>query len=118
MLLIWQGAGAFAFVIPFFVVLVAFVAADIVVGVSTAERWATLVIGIALVASAELLRRLTARLDRRPVRTLVDKETGEEVVLREHHTMFFVPLRYWVSLEAIVGVALIVLGLIQGIQGR
>jgi len=57
---------------------------------------------------------LAQRLARRPTRTLVDKESGDEVVLRQAHTMFFVPMRYWAMLYALVGIALLILGLVGG----
>jgi hypothetical protein len=31
----------------------------------------------------------------RPARVLVDKATGQEVVLRRRHSLFFVPMFYW-----------------------
>ena len=31
----------------------------------------------------------------RPGRTVIDKETGQEIILRQSHTLFWVPLRYW-----------------------
>ena len=36
------------------------------------------------------------------------------MVLRQAHTMFFVPMRYWAMLYALVGIALLILGLVGG----
>lgn len=34
-------------------------------------------------------------LRRRPGRVLIDKETGEEEVLRPRHSLFWIPVLYW-----------------------
>lgn len=34
-------------------------------------------------------------LDRQPGRAMIDKATGQEVVLRKKHALFFIPVRYW-----------------------
>lgn len=36
-------------------------------------------------------------------RTVVDKETGEEIVLRPKHDLFFIPVKYWSFLLAALG---------------
>lgn len=110
MLLVWQGLGLAAFVIPFFVIVAIIAVANLVLGVPGATVWATFLVGVSLLISAELIRRVAIRLDRRPARVLVDKETGQEVELRERHTFFFVPLRYWVWIEAAGGILAAVLG--------
>lgn len=56
---------------------------------------------------------MSKKLAARPVRTLVDKDTGEEVTLRERHTMFYVPLRYWAMLYVGVGMVAVAAGLGQ-----
>jgi hypothetical protein len=31
----------------------------------------------------------------RPARTVIDKKTGKEMVLRRSHSLFFIPMVYW-----------------------
>jgi hypothetical protein len=52
---------------------------------------------------------LSQQLAKRPVRTVIDKATGQELTLGERHDLFFVPLRYWPGILLVAGVALAVL---------
>jgi hypothetical protein len=45
--------------------------------------------------AAAVVYRVAAMLDRQPGRTMIDKATGEEVVLKNRHTLFFIPIRFW-----------------------
>jgi hypothetical protein len=49
----------------------------------------------AFVLAAAIIWLIGAVLDRRPARTLVDLETGEQVRVGAKHTFMFVPLRWW-----------------------
>lgn len=111
--LVWQGLGAFALAIPVLMLVAVYLAISVIFGPETASRFGTAGSGIAVLASAAILWWMAKRLAARPVRTLVDKETGEEVVMREQHTMFWIPLRYWAILEAGLGAIVLVAGLAQ-----
>lgn len=45
-------------------------------------------------------------LHKRPARTVIDKETGEEMVLRRSHSLFFIPLTYCGPIILVLGVVL------------
>jgi hypothetical protein len=107
--IVWQGLGAYAFVVPFFLYLGIFGIGTVVLGAEAARQQAGVLGGLALLLSAALLYWFSQRITRtRPARTLVDKETGQEVVLHEKHTFFFVPIRYWAVLYAAIGAILVV----------
>jgi hypothetical protein len=112
-LLIWQGLGAFAFVIPFFVWLAVIFLVEAVIGHDQATRFGQELGGIALLISAGLVGLLARRLDAKPGRRMIDAETGEEIILRDRHTMFFVPMRIWAYVYVVIGVILVVVGLLQ-----
>jgi hypothetical protein len=40
----------------------------------------------------------------RPAKVLIDKATGQEVVLRRRHSLFFVPMFYWGPIFIAMGV--------------
>ena len=40
----------------------------------------------------------------------IDKETGQEVKLAVRHTLFFIPVRYWPLVLAVLGVLLLFVG--------
>ncbi|AWN47605.1 hypothetical protein DK419_15885 [Methylobacterium terrae] len=76
--------------------------------------------GVVLVwaTAAALNWWLGTRLNNRPGRELVDPRTGQIVVLRRRHTLFWVPMQYYSILMVLLG-ALAVLGAMQaGAPGR
>ncbi len=103
-MLIWQGLGAFAFVIPFMTILVFQLVTQIAGGELAMREHVQVINGLALIISAVIVFVLAQLLAARPVRELVDKATGQDVVLRQRHTMFFVPMRYWAILWAVIGI--------------
>jgi hypothetical protein len=46
-------------------------------------------------------------------RTLIDKETGHEEVVRPSHTLFFIPIRFWPAICMALSVWWMILGFIQ-----
>ena len=114
-LIIWQGLGIVAIVIPVAVYVVAYVIADAILGLDGTVRWAVLIAGLSLVASGWLIQRFGRWLDRKPGREVVDKATGEEITLRQAHSLFFLPLRIWAGLGLGLGAILCVFGVIDGI---
>ena len=98
MIFVWRGKG---FLVPVLVIGM-LVATQLVVdalgGADTytedPTRWGG--VGLALAGAAVYL--LGQKLDgaaARSERVLRDEQTGERVALREVHTFFFVPVRYW-----------------------
>lgn len=43
-------------------------------------------------------------LNSRPGRALIDKQTGEEVVIRPSHDLFFIPMQWWSFAAVAIGV--------------
>ena len=41
-------------------------------------------------------------------KTYIDKETGQEVVVRASHTFFFIPIKYWSFLTAGLTIVMVV----------
>jgi hypothetical protein len=46
-------------------------------------------------------------------RTIIDKETGREEVLRQSHTLFFIPVRFWPAICLALSLWWGILGFIQ-----
>jgi hypothetical protein len=112
-MVVWQGFGIAAIVIPVVLIFVTTVVWGAITGNSApSDRDTTLILAIAVLVSAPLVYLLGKRLDARPGRTMVDKATGQEVVLRGSHTLFFVRMKYWAWLFAIGGLVLLVVGLL------
>ncbi|AWN51780.1 hypothetical protein [Methylobacterium sp. 17Sr1-1] len=71
--------------------------------------------GVVLVwiAAATFNWWLGTRLNNRPGRELVDPRTGQIVILRRRHTLFWIPMQYYSVLMVLLG-ALSVLGAMHG----
>jgi hypothetical protein len=110
-MLVWQGLGAYGFVIPFFLLVGAQLVASALLGDDGAVQYGDWVTGLTLLLSAVLVHFIAMRLAARPGREVIDKATGEEITLRERHTLFFVPLRYWAILYAVLGAVILGTGI-------
>lgn len=93
--IIWSGYGFLVAVIVFGFSLAANVTTNWVTGNNKywdTHRWpfalSLLLSGLMCLLVGFLFRRRNARL-------LIDPETGEDVVLRESHTLFFIPVIWW-----------------------
>ena len=49
---------------------------------------------------------LGRRLNGRPGRTMIDRQTGEEVELKNKHDLFFIPMEYWGPILVLLAVLL------------
>ncbi len=58
----------------------------------------------ALLLAASLTWLLSTILDMKKAKVLIDKETGQEVVLRPNHAFFFIPIRFWPYIYIVLGV--------------
>ena len=65
---------------------------------------------LALLLAAGMVWLLSNRLEKRPARVVIDKETGHEFAVRNKHDLFFVPLRYWPPILVCGGVVAMVFG--------
>ena len=59
---------------------------------------------LGLFAAAAVTWWAGQRLNGGPGRTLVDSQTGQAVVLRRRHTLFFIPMQWWAVALALFGV--------------
>jgi hypothetical protein len=70
-------------------------------------------LSVALLAAAVLVELLGRYLDRRPKRVVIDKATGEELVLGERNDLFFIPVRYWPAILTVVSLIQLVARYLQ-----
>ena len=57
-----------------------------------------------------LVWMLSKKLGSKPGKTLIDKETGQEVVVRQKHSFFFIDVKYWPAILIVLSI----FGLIYG----
>jgi len=43
-------------------------------------------------------------------RVMIDKQTGQEIVLRSNHSLFFIPVKWWPVVFAVLGVVFAIVG--------
>lgn len=73
------------------------------------HRWP---FGVSLLVSASLSWVAGSRLARDRTRTLVDKETGEEVRVAPNHTLFFIKMQLWGPILLVIGAIVIAMDLL------
>ena len=106
-MLVWQGFGILAVIIPIVGYVLTVMAVQGVLGnlYTNSHSWpgalGTLLGAIAVWFLAQKLKG--------PGRTLVDPKTGESIVLTKKHTFFFVPMHYIAIIMAIVAVGMLFL---------
>jgi hypothetical protein len=75
-----------------------------------AHKWP---FALSLMASAMMCMILGFLLHNHKARHLVDTETGEEVVLRPSHTLFFIPMLWWGPILFVGGIVVLVLEFVK-----
>ncbi|WP_438482531.1 hypothetical protein [Oleiharenicola lentus] len=103
-MIIWQGFG---FIVPV-VGIASTVVTQVLVNAVAQDRfyyqthlWPQLA-GIWF--TALLIYGLARRLDSRPGNVVVEKDTGQEIVVKPRHSFFFIPMKYWAAVIAVYGV--------------
>src|SRR3954471_18658762 len=93
--IVWRGAGIVVFGVVFGCNLAAQTACNAWTG--TPKYWESHAWPIAagFLTAASVIWSLGSILERRPGRELVDPATGERVVIRAPHELFFIPVKYW-----------------------
>jgi hypothetical protein len=110
-MLIWTGWGFAVPVVAFASLILAELAANAYFDDEFyyAENGWPKAVGMFLAAA--LLWFLGQFLHRDPGRTVIDKETGQELVIRRTHTFFWIRVEYWALILVVVGVVVLVLDL-------
>jgi hypothetical protein len=106
-MIVWRGWG-FAVAL---IVLVACIVANLLAntlggkGYFEAHAWP---LASALIIAGPLIWLTDILLSRGPSRVLVDEKTGERVALAKKHDFFFIPMRWWGAVVAVIGIVLLV----------
>jgi hypothetical protein len=108
MVLIWRGWGIV-------VVGIAFVALFIggALGAVIGARWLVPGSGIFLILGGVATWYLGRRMNANTTRQLVDPKTGQAVVIRRDHSLFFIKVEWWGPIMAAVGLVFFVAGLLS-----
>ena len=108
MFVIWRGWGI---LLPVGALIGAFIGALISTALLGPQSTAIMpaIIGIFATLGAYLIVRLLEKTDKG--RAVIDKASGEEILLKRGDSLFFIPVRWWFYLLAVVTVISLVLGI-------
>ncbi len=102
-MVIWSGWGILTVLIAALVGGTFSVGGTALLETAGLHRWSGLAVGLGLLAAA-VNWWVGRRLNGRPGRRLTNQATGQTVVLRWHHSLFFIPMQWWSVPLAIAGV--------------
>lgn len=105
-MIIWRGWG----IVVVGIALLAALAAGAVAEALNTESTTTL-LGIFLIPAGILTWFVGKRMNRDSERTLVDPKTGEPVVIRNDHSLFFVRVEWWGPIMVVAGIISAIVGL-------
>jgi hypothetical protein len=101
-MLIWRGWGILAILIPLVALgFGAMIGAALAPTNGLAAGVVTAIFGLAGAATVWVVGE---RLNGAPGRLLVDPATGEKVMLRSTHSLFWIPLQWWAPVAALFSI--------------
>ena len=106
-MIIWRGWGILAVLIPFATLILVQVSVGAIFGDPQFYQKNDWPKGAALLLSAVAVYFIGYYLNHQPGRTVIDKATGRELVLRRVHSLFFIPMEYWAFALAAFGFVLL-----------
>lgn len=69
--------------------------------------------GISLFFAAILSWFIGRLLAKRKAKTLIEKDTGKEIVVEPYHALFFIRMHWWGPILATTGIVLVIMGLFK-----
>jgi hypothetical protein len=112
-MIIWNGWGFLVAMFVFGCSLCANLISNSVTGTETywdQHKWP---LGVSLLVAAILSWSVGRYLASRKARTLVDKATGNELVIEPYHALFFIRMHWWGPILGAVGVVLVVVDMMK-----
>lgn len=100
-MVIWSGWGILVVLIPFLALAALQLGADSLVGAGTYRQHNGWLAPVVLVASALAIWLLGRRLNGQSGRVLIDEATGERVIMRPRHSLFWIRMEYWAAVLAL-----------------
>jgi len=112
-LIIWRGSGFLVVVIAAIFMLGIQFVGTAVFGNAWYAQNSIWVGGIGLLLAGVAVWPVAQRLNGEPDRVLVDQATGQPVVLKCSHSLFFVPVQYWTWILGGIGLLMIIGGVLD-----
>ena len=109
-MVIWKGLGFLVAIIAFAALLLTEIVSEGLTGDEQFYQENSWVILVGMLIAAVLTYGLYRLLLRQKGRVVIDKETGQEIVLRPSHSLFFVDVKWWPAILVVLGVVFAVVG--------
>ena len=109
-MIVFQGFG---FLAPILMVLGQITAYETLQSLTGAQTPENTTNGLGMLLAAPVVWLLGRWLNRDPGRALVDTRTGEQVRLRNRHTLFFLAMEWWGVVLAVLGTVLLANGVLS-----
>ena len=106
-MIVWKGWGILAIVIAIVCSVAMQLLCDAVFGAGyyRSSRWAMpLALLLALLLASGIIFFVGQKLNNKPGKVVIDKETNEEYILKSTHSLFWIPLQYWGAVTAVLAV--------------
>lgn len=102
-MIIWKGWGILAVIIAIVCSVLMQLACDAVFGAGyyRSSSWA---MPLAFLLASGIIFFVGQKLNNKPGRVVIDKETNEEYILKSTHSLFWIPLQYWGAVTAALAV--------------
>ena len=112
-MIIWSGLGFLVPVIGCAALLFTGLISEKIAGDAQFVQQHGWLSGVGMLVAAPLTYGFHRLLLLQKGRVVIDKETGHEVVLRSKHSLFFVPVKWWPVVFAVLGVVFVAGGAAQ-----
>lgn len=112
-MIIWNGMGFLVAVFAFGCSLAANLLTNSLAGSDQYWEQHKWPLGIALLAAAVLSWFVGRFLASRKAKTLIDKETGKELVIEPYHALFFIRMHWWGPILAVIALVVVALELTE-----
>jgi hypothetical protein len=103
-MIIWNGFGFFVFILAFGSAIGTELISEYLAGDDTFYQQHPAMISVAMVFSAILTYLLNLLISRQKAQVLIDKETGEEMILQHSQSLFFIPVKWWPVIFLLIAV--------------
>lgn len=108
-MIIWSGWGFLVAVFVFGCSLVMELLVSSITGNENYYQQAIWPLALALILSGVISWFMGKRLNKPGVKTLIDKDTGEEVILKnKRHRLFFIPMEYWGPILVVIALIYVI----------
>lgn len=93
-MIIWKGLGIIAVILPIIFMFIIQLITNMLFG-DGFYKDASWTLSLALFLSAISVYLIGIKLNNKIGQIVIDKETGQEIELKNTHSLFWIPLQYW-----------------------